>query len=46
MKIYVHRVNTSMDLKKIPSTFGVEIDIRTYGKNLVLSQKVTIFLVI
>ena len=38
MKIYVHRVNTSMDLKKIPSTFGVEIDIRTYGKNIVLSH--------
>ena len=37
MRILVrHRVNTIDELKSIPKDFGVEIDIRPYGKNLIL----------
>ena len=38
MKIFIHRVNQSLDLLKIPSNFGVEIDIRTFGKDIILSH--------
>jgi hypothetical protein len=38
MKIYVHRINSSLDLQKIPSIFGVEIDVRAFGKDIVLSH--------
>jgi hypothetical protein len=38
MKIFIHRVNQSSDLLKIPSNFGVEIDIRTSGKEIILSH--------
>ena len=35
MEIIIHRINTISELKTINSTFGVEIDIRTYGSDLV-----------
>ena len=38
MKIFIHRVNQSSDLREIPSNFGVEIDIRTIGKEIILSH--------
>ena len=38
MEIIIHRVNKIKDLKKISPNFGVEIDIRTYGSNLILNH--------
>jgi hypothetical protein len=34
--IIIHRVNTIALLEKIPENFGVEIDIRSYGENLII----------
>ncbi|MBI2232425.1 MAG: hypothetical protein HYU56_00760 [Candidatus Aenigmarchaeota archaeon] len=36
MIIIKHRVNTVKDLKETPEEFGVEVDIRTWGKDLIL----------
>lgn len=36
MHIIIHRVNTIALLEKIPENFGVEIDIRSYGENLII----------
>ena len=36
MHTILHRINTIELLKKTPSNFGVEIDIRSNGKNLIL----------
>jgi hypothetical protein len=38
MRIYEHRVNVSEALKSVNPTHGVEIDIRTYGGNLILAH--------
>ena len=38
MEIIIHRVNKINELKKISSNFGVEIDIRTNGSNLILGH--------
>jgi hypothetical protein len=38
MKIYSHRVNTISALEKIEPSYGVEIDLRTKGGNLILSH--------
>ena len=38
MEIIIHRINKIKDLKKIPVNFGVEIDIRTMGSNLILNH--------
>ena len=38
MEFIIHRVNLIEDLKKIPSDFGCEIDIRTDGSKLILSH--------
>ena len=38
MEIIVHRVNKIKDLIKIPQKFGVEIDIRDFGKDLVIEH--------
>ena len=38
MEIILHRINKIKDLKTVDPSFGVEIDIRTYGKDLVLSH--------
>lgn len=36
MHTILHRINTKALLEKTPSNFGVEIDIRSHGKNLIL----------
>ena len=38
MKIYSHRVNTISALERIEPSYGVEIDLRTKGGNLILSH--------
>ena len=32
----IHRVNTIQALKKVPKNFGVEVDIRSIGKSLIM----------
>lgn len=32
----MHRVNQSSDLKNIPSNLGIEVDIRSYGEELII----------
>lgn len=39
MKIIIHRVNKIKELRTIPTKYGVEIDIRSYGKKLVLNHE-------
>jgi len=36
--IFRHRANTSENLKKISKDFGVEIDLRSWGKDIILSH--------
>lgn len=38
MDFIIHRVNTIKKLKKIPSIYGCEIDIRTDGSDIILSH--------
>lgn len=38
MEIIIHRINKIKKLKKIPKRFGIEIDIRSYGSNLILNH--------
>ena len=38
MEIIIHRINKIKDLKKIPKNFGIEVDIRTDGSNLILNH--------
>jgi len=38
MEIILHRRNTIESLKNTPSNYGVEIDIRSYGDNLIISH--------
>ena len=38
MEIIVHRVNKIKDLIKTPQNYGVEIDLRDFGKDLVLEH--------
>lgn len=38
MKIIIHRVNKIETLQSIPKQYGVEIDVRGYGNNLLLSH--------
>lgn len=40
MQIIVHRINSIEKLKKIPSNYGVEIDIRGYGEKLLLNHDI------
>lgn len=35
----IHRVNKIKDLKKIPSQYGVEVDLRAYGKKIILNHE-------
>jgi hypothetical protein len=39
MKIIIHRVNKIKELRAISTKYGVEIDIRSYGKKLVLNHE-------
>ena len=38
MQLIVHRVNTIAKLKNIPKKYGVEIDIRAWGSDLILNH--------
>mgnify|MGYP006074927485 CR=1 FL=1 len=38
MKFILHRRNKIREIKSSPSKYGLEIDIRSYGKNLVLNH--------
>lgn len=38
MKFIIHRCNQISDLKNIPFNYGVEIDIRSYGGNLIVEH--------
>ena len=35
----IHRVNTIKELKKIPKKFGVEVDVRSFNNDLILSHE-------
>lgn len=35
---FAHRVNTTENLKKIPKKYGIELDLRDYGKELILEH--------
>ena len=35
---FAHRINTSEHLKKIPKEYGIELDLRDYGKELMLEH--------
>jgi len=39
MEIIIHRVNTIKELKEIDKNYGAEIDIRSWGKELVLNHE-------
>ena len=39
MKFIVHRINKVSDLKKIPKTYGCEIDLRTKGSDIILNHE-------
>lgn len=39
MQIICHRINTISELKTIPEEYGVEIDVRAYGTNLILNHE-------
>ena len=39
MVIIVHRVNTVQGLKDVPQEYGTEIDIRAFGKDLILNHE-------
>ncbi len=39
MEIIIHRVNKINKLKKIPVSYGVEIDLRSYKKKIILNHK-------
>ena len=36
MKLISHRRNSLEELKQTPSKYGVEVDIRSYGDNLII----------
>ncbi|MCA9400986.1 MAG: hypothetical protein KC713_05130 [Candidatus Omnitrophica bacterium] len=38
MHVIAHRINTIRDLKNLPREFGVEVDVRDEGQNLILQH--------
>jgi len=38
MQIILHKVNTTQQLKLVGKKYGVEVDIRTYGDELILTM--------
>ncbi|CAN1484249.1 hypothetical protein MCEZE9_00025 [Candidatus Nanopelagicaceae bacterium] len=38
MKIYSHRINSRSELERIPAHYGVEIDLRSQDRNLILAH--------
>lgn len=39
MKIVAHRVNTIAELLKVPQEYGLEIDLRAYGSEIILTHE-------
>jgi hypothetical protein len=39
LEIIIHRVNKISQLKEIPSSYGVEVDIRAFGSKLILNHE-------
>lgn len=39
MIIVIHRVNSIRELKKIPPKYGVEVDVRGFGKKIILNHE-------
>ncbi len=39
MEIIIHRINKIRELKTVDTNFGIEIDIRTYGSDLILNHE-------
>ena len=39
MELIIHRINKIKDLKKIPTIYGTEIDIRAFGSKLILNHE-------
>ena len=39
MEIIIHKINKIRELKTIDTNFGIEIDIRTYGSDLILNHE-------
>jgi len=38
MEYIAHRINTLIELKKIPREYGVELDLRDYGERIILQH--------
>ena len=38
MEFISHRVNTIKELSRLPNDYGVEIDLRDYGENIVIQH--------
>ena len=36
--IYIHRINTVEQIKSIPINYGIEIDLRCEGKDIILNH--------
>jgi hypothetical protein len=39
LEIIIHRVNTINELRDVPQEYGTEIDIRSFGSNLILNHE-------
>jgi hypothetical protein len=39
MEIILHKINTINELQRVDSNFGVEIDVRAYGSDLILNHE-------
>ena len=39
MEIIIHRINTLKELNNVPSKYGVEIDNRANGSNIILNHE-------
>ena len=39
MEIIIHKINKIRELKTVDTNFGIEIDIRTYGSDLILNHE-------
>src|SRR3989339_1891799 len=38
MKFIAHRINTIKELKNVPQEYGVEVDLRAYGNNIIMQH--------
>lgn len=39
MIIALHRINTIRELREVPKTYGVEVDVRGYGEKIILNHE-------